>query len=311
MTYVLVIGSINMDLVVETDRMPVAGETISGNAFNTIPGGKGANQAVAASRMGADVRMVGAIGDDSFGEHLKNSLSDSGVDVAYVVQKEKVSTGTATIIVDQTGDNRIIVVPGANGKLLSSDIVKIEKLIAEAAMVLIQFEIPMGTINGISNLAENHSVPVICNPAPAYPISDSFLKKIKYLVVNEIEVELLSGIAVSDVASGFQAAQILQNKGAEVVIVTLGKQGAILVNSEQEFHIPAFQVNVIDTTAAGDTFVGAFAAACTQGKEYREAVTLAVNAGTLAVTILGAQPSIPTIGEVHEFTKKFENVLSD
>ena len=301
MSYIVVVGSVNMDLVVRTEWMPKAGETVKGESFSTIPGGKGANQAVAVSRMGGAVKMVGAIGLDSFGRELKRSLESAGVDITNVVEKDGVTTGTAFIIVDQAGDNRIISVPGANGRFLPEDVDNVESLIAGADIVIMQFEIPIRTIEYVTQLAARHAIPVILNPAPAYFVPDALLKKVSVLIVNESEAELFSGCPVVDINSGFLAAEILRVKGIETVIVTLGKRGALTVRENLRFHAPAREVEVVDTTAAGDTFVGAFAVARIEGKEMEEALELAVAAGTLSVTRFGAQPSIPTRQDVQQF----------
>lgn len=309
MSRIVVIGSINMDLVVTTDRFPKAGETVKGVSFNTFAGGKGANQAVAASRMGAEVWMVGAIGNDSFGPALKKALVDSGVNVTQIIQKKNIATGTATIIVEHTGDNRIIIVPGANGLLFPGELASAKKLVTEAELLVLQFEIPMKTVEYAIYLAHKNSVPIILNPAPAYPVPDHLLGKVNYLIANEVEAEMLSGIDVSNVESGYRAAEILLDKGVEIVIITLGKQGALFVKNDQRFQVIAPAVDVVDTTAAGDTFVGAFAVACTQKMGYPEAMKFAVYAGTLAVTRMGAQPSIPTSNDVFAFMARTENVV--
>lgn len=301
MNSIVVVGSINMDLVVTTARVPKAGETIFGQTFATIPGGKGANQAVAASRLGGAVKMVGAVGLDGFGEQLLDSLAGSGVDVQEVIEKQDCSTGTATIIVDASGDNRIIVVPGANWALNPEDISHVKELIASASLLVLQLEVPMSTVEVAVEIATQARVPVMLNPAPACKLSDEFLRRIHYLIVNESEAELITDCAVTDVASAFEAAKALRVRGVSTAIVTLGADGAVVISAEERFHSPAKVVKVVDTTAAGDTFVGALAAACVEGKPISEAVKLAVLAGTLAVTRLGAQSSIPTKDELHTF----------
>ncbi|MBN1267839.1 MAG: ribokinase [Anaerolineales bacterium] len=304
MTSIVVLGSINMDLVVKTDLVPRAGETIKGAVFKAIPGGKGANQAVAARRMGAEVRMVGAVGRDAFGSELKQSLAEAGVDVSCVMEKGDVSTGTATIIVDSEGNNRIIIVPGANDCLSCEDVDGVEDLIAKASMILMQFEIPFETIDHAVKMAGRYSVPVVLNPAPAYAVSDEFLSGVNYLIVNETEAEILSGIAVHDADSAKKAAEDLQTRGVETVIVTLGEQGAILLTAAGFLHIPARKVKVVDTTAAGDTFTGAFVVAVSEGMSLEDAARIAVSAGTLAVTRFGAQPSIPDREELNAVAQR-------
>jgi ribokinase len=289
-----------MDLVVKTDLIPKGGETVQGRSFSTVPGGKGANQAVAVSRLGGTVKMVGAIGRDSFGRELINSLETAGVDVTYIVDK-KITTGTAFIIVDQRGENRIITVSGANGSIVDKDIENLEELIAGASFVILQFEIPLETNEHIIELALKHKIPVILNPAPPISIPDEIFKKISILIVNETEAEFFSKCIVVDVASGFVAAEALRAKGSKIVIVTLGEQGALVVAENFRYQVPARKVKVVDTTGAGDTFVGAFAVASLEGKTTGEALEYAIKAGTLAVTRFGAQPSIPTKEEVTSF----------
>jgi ribokinase len=302
MSYILVIGSLNMDLVVKTERIPAAGETVKGISFSTIPGGKGANQAVAARRLGRmPVKLAGAIGADAFGAALKTALVEAGVDVDHVAEKSGMSTGTATIVVDQAGDNRIIIVPGANGQVLPGDVDRLEQVIAGAAILLLQFEIPLETIEQAVRTARRFSVPVMLNPAPAAPIPDPLLGGVRYLIVNETEAALLSGRSVTDPETAFPAAETLRARGPEYVVVTLGDRGALVVGAGTHFHHPARPVPVVDTTAAGDSFVGALAVGCAEGLEVEAAVPIAVAAGTLAVTRFGAQPSIPTREEVENF----------
>ena len=302
MSYILVIGSLNMDLVVRTERIPAAGETVKGISFSTIPGGKGANQAVAARRLGRmPVKLAGAVGGDTFGAALKTALVEAGVDVDHVAVKSGLSTGTATIVVDQAGDNRIIIVPGANGQVLPDDVDRLEQVIAGAAMLLLQFEIPLETIDRAVRTAGRNSVPVMLNPAPAAPIPDPLLGGVRYLIVNETEAALLSGRPVTDPETAFLAAEMLRARGPEYVVVTLGGRGALVVGAGTRFHHQARPVRVVDTTAAGDSFVGALAVSCAEGLGIEAAVPFAVAAGTLAVTRFGAQPSIPTREEVENF----------
>lgn len=305
MDEIIVIGSINMDLVVRTKRVPAAGETIPGQEFKLIPGGKGANQAVAASKLGGNVSMVGCVGDDAFVPTLCESLVSQGVNTEYVFIKHSLSTGTATIIVEDSGENRIIVVAGANGTVDKDTVEQVKELIVRSKALILQFEIPIETVEYAINLACSQHVPVFLNPAPVYAVSDDLLSKVDYLIVNESEAYALTGVSVSDPQSAKVAANKLREKGVKVVVVTLGKNGAWVSSENVGLHVPAKCVEVVDTTAAGDTFVGALAVSLVRGLSLEEALRFSVDAGTLAVTKLGAQPSIPTQEEVNQFISKF------
>jgi ribokinase len=298
MSNVAVVGSLNMDLVVRVARTPQPGETISGSSFSMIPGGKGANQAVAASRMGADTLMIGCVGDDPFGRALADSLVESGVDIRHVAVCPGVSTGTATIIVEEGGENRIIIVPGANGAMSVARIDDLADAIARAQIAVLQHEIPLAVNTRVVAIAHESAVRVMLNPAPAYPLDDDLLAMVDLLVVNEIEARALADHAVEGVASALEAAGKLHRRGAGTIVVTLGGQGAVVCSEDGRFHVPALPVEVVDSTAAGDSFVGGLAAALVRGDDLEKAVRYAVCAGGLAVTRLGAQPSIPTHQDV-------------
>jgi ribokinase len=298
MSDVAVIGSLNMDLVVRVARTPQPGETIAGSSFSMIPGGKGANQAAAASKMGADTLMIGCVGDDPFGRALADSLAESGVALRHVAFCPDVSTGTATIIVEEDGENRIIIVPGANGKMSAARIDGLADAIAGAKIAVLQHEVPLEVNTRVVEIAHESAVRVMLNPAPAYPLPDRLLRMVDLLVVNEIEARALADHAVDGVESALEAAVKLHERGAGTIIVTLGAQGAVVLSERGRFHVPALPVEVVDSTAAGDSFVGGLAAALVRGDDLEKAVTYAVAAGGLAVTRLGAQPSIPTHEDV-------------
>ncbi len=301
MEMVTVIGSLNMDLVVRTDRLPEAGETIPGAEFQLVPGGKGANQALASSRFGAETTMVGCVGQDAFGPVLLDSLSDSGVATKLVQLSEDTPTGTATIIVEDNGENRIIVVAGANGLVSQAYINEVWEDISDSSIILLQHEIPLDTISMIIEKADAEGISVFLNPAPFYPISDDILSKLDVIILNETEGTSLSGVPISDQETAVQAAEKLLQKGVGTVIVTLGKQGSVLVNQNDQIFQPAFKVKSVDTTAAGDTFVGVYAASILDGKSKSEALLFATAAAGLTVTRKGAQPSIPHHEEVMAF----------
>jgi ribokinase len=293
---ILVVGSLNMDLVVTSPRLPERGETLLGNNFSTFPGGKGANQAVAAARAGGKAGMLGCVGADDFGLRLLASLRDAGVATEPIIQRSDQTTGVALITVDEQGDNTIVVVPGANGTLSVADLNRAEGLIAGVQLLVLQLEVPMETVELAISLAKNHQVPVVLNAAPAAPLSPNTLIDLDYLVVNETEAQLLCGIA--DIA---RSCDRLIRDGVRSVVVTLGKQGVYVQNQTEQFYLPAHPVNVVDSTAAGDAFVGAFSAALIHGATLREAVAWGNAAGALAVTRAGAQPSLPTQKEIALF----------
>jgi ribokinase len=299
MNDILVVGSLNMDLVVRAPRFPAPGETISGEDLAIIPGGKGANQAVAAARLGADVSMLGRVGCDVFGQSLLDNLADNGVDASRV-QRDAAATGTATILVDAHGQNSIVLSPGANGKVTPDDVADLP----DAKILILQFEIPSETVFRAAQLGREKGMRVIVNPAPARKAGPDLLKLADLLVPNESELSLLTGQPVSDAASAEAAARLLIAQGAGMVIVTRGEHGSLTVTQNDIYHVPAFQVDVIDTTAAGDAFIGGLAVALAEDKPIREALTNANACGALATTRFGAQPSLPNKEEVDEFLHK-------
>jgi ribokinase len=298
----IVLGSINMDLVVYSERLPASGETISGHTFQTFPGGKGANQAVAAARMGAHVAMLGKVGGDSFGSEMLKNLDVNGVDPSHIRHAEGAS-GIALITVDDHGHNTIVVVPGANGKVLPADLEKWGNVLDEADYLLLQLEIPLETVLAGARLARLKGVKVILNPAPARPLPDELLELVDVLVLNETETALISGSDVSTTSALENAARKLLETGVGWVVITLGGQGTLAVSAQEVLHMPAFEVTVVDTVAAGDGFIGALAVSLAEAMEPDKALRIANAAGALAVTVRGAQPSLPTRGQVEEFLR--------
>lgn len=291
---IAVVGSLNMDLVARAARIPQPGETILGGALQYHPGGKGANQAVAAARLGGTVRMVGRVGQDAFAQPLLMNLAAVGIDHTYVVATPDVATGVALIVVDDTGQNSIVVTAGANTLLSPADVDAAESIIADAAVLLLQLEIPLNAVKRAAEIAHHHGVQVILNPAPAQKLPDELLSLVDILIPNEIETSLLTGLAVSTRAEAEAAARALRQPGIETVIITLGKQGALLAQADASIIIPAFDVQAVDTTAAGDAFVGSLAVALAEGRSLEDAVRRGNAAGALSVTRPGAQPSLPT-----------------
>jgi ribokinase len=300
MVDIIVIGSLNADLVVRAPRFPAPGETISGEDLAIIPGGKGANQAVAAARQGVSVAMAGRVGSDSFGPTLTQNLQKHNVDTSHVITDPS-ATGTAIIVVDSSGQNSIVLSPGANGQVTPADADSLS--FQNVDMLLLQFEIPFETVLHAASVAHQNGLRVILNPAPARPIPDNLLADIDILVPNESELSLLTGMPVTSAASAEPAAQALLAKGVQTVIVTLGSNGALLVTGEQTTHVPAFQIDAVDTTAAGDAFIGGLAAALLRGKSLEEAVRYGNASGALAATKFGAQPSLPTVEDVEKLIK--------
>ncbi|HEX2994918.1 MAG TPA: ribokinase [Anaerolineales bacterium] len=296
---ILVVGSLNADLVVRTPRFPNPGETISGEDLQIIPGGKGANQAVAAARQGTSVVMVGRVGNDSFGPDLIHNLEQNNVDVSRVQTDPQSATGTAIIVVDGNGQNSIVLSPGANGRVSPADVDCVS--FGGPRLLLLQLEIPVEAVLAAARAAKAGGLRVLLNPAPARPLPDELISLADFLLPNETELSLLTNQPVNDIASAESAAKTLLARGAQNVIVTLGAQGALIVTSEMTTHIPAFKVDVVDTTAAGDAFIGGLASALLQNKSLAEAVRYGCACGALAATKFGAQPSLPTREEVERF----------
>ena len=300
MSNILVVGSLNADLVVRAPRFPQSGETISGEDLQVIPGGKGANQAVAASRLGANVSMLGRVGKDNFGDLLLDNLKSNNVDT-HLIQRDDASTGTATVIVDGNGQNSIVLSGGANGKVTTSDLKRAS--FSTFSMLLLQLEIPTATVLSAAKFAKENGVRVILNPAPAKNIPEKLISLVDFIIPNETELSLLTDQSVTDTSSAEKAAKLLIERGAQTAIVTLGSKGALIVNNEMSKQVDTYQVDVVDTTAAGDAFIGGFATALVENKSLADAVQFACACGALATTKFGAQPSLPPKTEVENLIR--------
>ncbi|ADH98431.1 ribokinase [Salisediminibacterium selenitireducens] len=285
---ITVVGSINMDMVIQTDRAPEQGETVLGRGFQMIPGGKGANQAVAAARLGADVTMIGAVGDDPFADVLLSHLRKEGLRVDDVEPVTGCATGVASIVLSE-GDNRIIVAPGANAELSKAQIDRVKPTLQDSDLVVMQLEIPLEIVECVTGYCSEHGVPVLLNPAPAMALSEKLLGQISYLTPNESEEQALRPYAtLSD----------------EQWIVTMGSRGVRFMENGEERTVGGYATEVVDTTGAGDTFNGALATELAKGSPLKEAIEFANAAAALSITRLGAQTGMPKAEDVHAFMKK-------
>ncbi|MCE6977239.1 ribokinase [Pseudomonas frederiksbergensis] len=298
---VVVIGSLNMDLVTRAPRLPRGGETLIGESFATVSGGKGANQAVAAARLGAQVSMVGCVGSDAYGEALRGALLTEQIDCQAVSTVED-SSGVALIVVDDNSQNAIVIVAGANGALTPEVIDRFDAVLQAADVIICQLEVPDATVGHALKRGRDLGKTVILNPAPASrPLPADWYAAIDYLIPNESEASALSGLPVDSLSTAETAASRLIAMGAGKVIITLGSQGSLFADGTRFEHFPAAKVKAVDTTAAGDTFVGGFAAALAAGKSEADAIRFGQIAAALSVTRAGAQPSIPTLSDVQAF----------
>ncbi len=301
---VTVVGSLNMDLVIRASRLPKEGETLAGRSFVNVPGGKGGNQAVAAARLGAQVAMIGRVGDDDNGRQLVAGLRRDGIDCHGVATDPSLPTGVAMIVVDDAGQNAIVIVAGSNGALTTAAIAEYEPAIERADVLVCQLEVPDDTVLAAMSVARKHGRIVVLNPAPATkPLARNWLESADFLIPNELEVSALSGVHVDSPDSAREAAKALQLSGARNVIITLGKRGVMVLTEGDRagdggtHYLPA-NVEAIDTTAAGDTFVGGFCAALAAKRTLDEAVRFGQAAAALSVTRAGAQTSIPYLSEI-------------
>jgi ribokinase len=302
--HIIVFGSINMDLVTRSSRLPVPGETVVGNRFFMAAGGKGANQAVAAAQLGVPTQLVGRLGNDTFGHQLLESLQSSGVLTDGVLRDETADSGIAVIAVDSAGENQIIIVAGANGGVNQEDIRRLRERLPGAAALLLQLEIPLPAVFAAAQTARQQGVLVILDPAPVINIPPELYPLIDIITPNEIEVTQLVGFRVDGPVSAAKASAELRQRGVGTVIVKLGAQGAFCATEQETFFVPAFPVQAVDTVAAGDAFNGGLAAALAEGYSLREAVVWGSAAGAISTTKIGAQSSMPDRDTFKRFLKE-------
>jgi ribokinase len=302
---ICVFGSLNMDLAIRAPRLPQPGETLSGHGFLTLPGGKGANQAVAAARLGSSVNMVGRVGADDFGQQLLQSLQQQNVHTENIAIDASTHSGIAMITVAEGGENQIVLAAGANSQVDGRDVARLMPLLQDSSVLLLQLEIPIPAVIAAAQAAQEAGVLVILDPAPvpeSFP--DELYRTIDILTPNQTEAERLVGFSITSSTDAERAAIALHKRGVKHIIVTMGAKGAIALIDCKLIQIPAFAVNAIDTTAAGDAFNGAFAAALDQGKSWEEALQWGAGAGAIAATQLGAQPSLPNRESLLRFLQK-------
>lgn len=306
---VVVVGSLNMDTVVSLERLPEPGETVHGLDLQKFPGGKGANQATALARLGNKVSLVGMVGDDEDGRILRERLIAEGVDDRGVIARESKHTGSAIISVDRNGNNQIIVIGGTNSEVDIPFVEEHREVLSGARYLLMQFEIPLNTVLYLIETAYNNHLPVAINPSPFHPLDEQYLRKIDLMVLNETEAGALLGEQIPSIEKALNAAVAIHRKGVRQVVITLGGQGAVICDhTGQVEHIPTFPVKPVDTTASGDAFLGGLLHGLLEGKTLQQAVTFANAVGALTVTKMGAQASLPSLGEVMDFIKGFSSV---
>ena len=301
--HLLVVGSINMDLIVQCPRQPRPGETMHGDSFHTAPGGKGANQAVACSRLGAQTTIVGRVGEDEFGGKLRHSLEADGVSVDWVCLDPEASTGVALILLEESGQNRIIIVSGANAHMGQAETAAAAQLLSQADAVLMPLEVPLPVVKSVAQQARERGVRCVLDAGPANPAAAELVGLVEVISPNEIETEALVGFPVRAPDDARAAARFLREAGARNVVLKLGERGAYWMGELGEGHVPAFRVDPVDTTAAGDAFTACLAVALAQGLDMPQAVRRANAAGALACLKLGAQPSMPTAEELRVFLR--------
>ncbi|MBA7484200.1 Ribokinase [subsurface metagenome] len=303
---IIVFGSINIDFIARTSRLPVPGETIIGYDFQNLPGGKGANQAVACARLGAETMMIGCVGSDIFGDNIITELKNSGIDVSLISRNNRVSTGVALITVNKTGENNIIIIPGANGEVGKNELMILESTLEKVDILLLQLEIPIDIVLQAAILGKEKKVTVILDPAPAQKFPEELFRLVDVFTPNEIETASLVGFNIDSWDKASKAAHIFLQKGVRQSVIKMGNKGTLLTNQKFEQIYPSVPVEAIDTVGAGDAFNGALAVALNEGKTINEAVQWGNAAGAFAVTRKGAQTAMPSRSELTVMLGKLE-----
>lgn len=298
---IVVIGSSNVDLIMKTEHLPAKGETVTGGVFMQVYGGKGANQAVAAAKAGGEVVFVSCVGEDAYTPQMIRNYQNENIDTRFVFDENNIASGHALIMIDSKGENIISVAPGANNLLLPEKIELAASAFDDAAMIVMQFEIPEETIKYVIDFANRKNIPVMWNVAPARAFDFTYIPKVNILVLNEIEAGFLAGMPVENEEDAENAARVLVKKGVEKVIITLGSKGAFVLSVNEKVSVASYKVDAVDTTAAGDTFCGALAVALTEGKSLKSSLEFASAAAAISVTRMGAQPSAPNREEIDRF----------
>lgn len=298
---ILVVGSSNTDMVIKTNHLPRPGETVLGGTFFMNPGGKGANQAVAISRLGGLVSFICKTGSDIFGHQSQQLFEEEGIDTSYIFSDSKYPSGVALITVDDHAENCIVVASGANANLMPEDLKEVEEAITQSDIVLLQLEIPIETVEYVAKVAYEKNKKVILNPAPAQSLSPELLRHLYLITPNETEAEMISGVKITDNESACKAARVITEMGVDNVIITLGSKGALVYSDSKVEEVPAYKVKAVDTTAAGDIFNGALTVALAEGRTLTEAVRFGCKASAISVTRVGAQASAPYRNEVDIF----------
>jgi len=300
---IVVIGSSNIDLLMKMDHLPEKGETVTDAEFMQVYGGKGANQAVAAARAGGNIVFVNCVGEDAYTPQMVKNYQNDGIDTSFVFEEKGIPSGHALIMIGDKGDNYLSVAPGANYKLTPAKLNPAKSVIEDAAMIVMQYEIPEETIKYVIDFANKKNIPIVWNFAPAREFDFSYIPKVNILVLNEVEAGYLAEMTITSKTDAEKAAELLIKKGVEKVIITLGPQGAFVVTKDEKVSVSSYQVEAVDTTAAGDTFCGSLAVAMVEGKSLKEALQFASAAAAICVTRMGAQPSAPKRKEIESFLK--------
>ncbi len=305
---IIVIGSINLDLIANVDRLPSPGETVSGSSFTTAPGGKGANQAVAAARLGARVTFVGRIGEDERGDRVLSAFHREKVETSHIIRDPAAPTGVALVQVDDSGEKQILAVPGANQRLTPADVQRAADVIRGADLLILQLEVPFDAVRAAAQLARDAGVKIVLDPAPPIPLPDDLLALVDVIKPNSGEARVLTGVEVKDRDSARTAAKQLLDRGVGAVAIAAGEEGTLAVCADAEYWLGRLPVKSVDATGAGDAFVAALSVALAEGDSFGDACSFANAAAALATTIIGAQAGMPSRDAVQALQKQGNSV---